>query len=196
VVVPDVVLRSPEGERTNATDRGLFWAGDLPPGESVKWNVQAPGTELRIDLDEKRTLGDKPGQLKPAPADTFVKLLAAKPPAVRLHGAMMLAYLHDARGREAAENLSDLSESDDRVRDMIVRAASPLFACNAGYKDGMLSACVVNDTENVVNNAVVQEVGPDGRRFPLAEVLPPHNGVAVHVDGFGTAAEELAIKIP
>jgi hypothetical protein len=196
-IVLTFARRNKKGERTNATDRGLFWAGDLGPADSVKWNVQAPGTELRIDLDEKRTLGDKPGQLKPAPADAFVKLLAAKPPSIRLHGALMLAYLHDPRAHEAAENLSDLSDSDDHVRDMIARATTPLYACDAAYnKDGTLSACAVNDGEAPVMDALVREVGPDGRRFPVPIPLPPHAGVAIQIDGFGTPAEELMIRTP
>ncbi len=193
-IVLTFARRNKKGERIAATDRGLFWAGDLGPAESVKWNVEAPGTELRIDLDEKRTLGAAKGQLRPASADAFVKLLAAKVPAIRLHGALMLAYLHDPRAREAAENLSGLSDADETTRDMIARASAPFFACRTTYDAGAIAGCAVNEGESSLENGILREVGPDGRKVPLSLAVPPHTGVSFRVDGFGPPAEEIQVE--
>jgi hypothetical protein len=193
-VVITFARRNKKNERVGATDRGFFWAGELAPAQSVKWNVSAPGTEYRIDLDEKRVLGDGAGMVAPAPADAFVRLLAAKQPVVRLHAALMLAYLHDPRARDAVDNVGELSDSDERIREMIARASAPIIVCNAKYADDSLTACIANDGEAAADRIDLVEVGPEGRRFPIADSVPPHAGIVARVPGFGSPAEELTVK--
>jgi hypothetical protein len=184
--------RNKRNERTNVTDRGLFWEGELGPGRSVKWSVEAPGSEVRIDVDERRKLGEVP----PAPADAFVKLLGARQPSVRLHAAVMLAYLGDERAHEAASNLGDLSEADENIRRMALRASEPLRACDVKARPaGGLELCAANTGTTDVSKLAVEEVTPEGagRRALVGEALPAGQGRRLVVDGFGDLPEEVRL---
>jgi len=188
-IVITFARRNERGERVGATDRGLFWEGELMPARSVKWSVKGPGTELKIEMGEQRMLGELPV----APADGFAKLLRARQPAVRLHAAMMLAYLGDPRAKEAALALPAMSATDEATRARILRAAGPLFVCDARYDKGDLSACVFNASEAPVVDPSIGEAteGEPLRKSPLQVTIPPHAGAPVTVPGFGGEAEEL-----
>ncbi len=191
-VVLTFARRNKRGERTNVTDRGLFWEGELGPGRSVKWNVEAPGSEVRIDVDERRKLGDVPA----APADAFVKLLGARQPSVRLHAAVMLAYLGDGRARDAATGLSDLSDADERVRQMVLRASAPLRVCDLKAPEkGALEACLDNTSDHDEPELDLVEIAPEGggRRVSFGEPLAASTGRRVRFGGFGELPEELSL---
>lgn len=192
-VVVTFARRNKQGERVGATDRGLYSA-NLRPGKSMKWSVSGPGTEYKIEITEKRTLGAAKGQLAPAPPDAFVTLLGAKQPPVRLHAALMLAYLHDARARDAADALGDLTESDDAVRQMVLRATEPLSLCDARVSEDALDACVTNGGGSATPPLEIFEVGPEGRAFPIGVGLAPGAGARIHVDGFAPRAAELGVR--
>lgn len=185
--------RNAQGERGNVTDRGLFWEGELGPGKSAKWSVEAPGTEYRIDLDEKRTLAE----VKPAPADAFAALLSSRRAPVRLHAALMLAYLSDPRAKEAATQLSDLSESDEAVRAAILRASEPLAVCDVKWSGGSsVSACVANRGDAEAKNVTLVEADPrgNGRRAALGVSIGAKSGKRVVAPDFGPEAEELEAR--
>ncbi|NUR75187.1 MAG: hypothetical protein HOQ28_02730 [Thermoleophilia bacterium] len=183
-IVVTFARRNSKGERIGATDRGLFWEGELGPARSVKWSVSGPGTELKIEMDEQRMLGK---DASPASADEFARLLRARQSAVRLHAAMMLAYLGDPRAVDAAKSLHDLSETDALTQARIVRAASPIRLCDVSFTEaGSMSACAFNGTDAPVDGATIVEVG---------ETLPPKAGKKVTAPSFGPEAEELTIQV-
>lgn len=192
-IVVTFARRNKKGDRVGATDRGLY-AQSLAPGKSMKWSVSGPGTEYKVEISEKRVLGSAKGELAPAPPAAFVSLLGAKQPPVRLHAALMLAFLRDARARDAAENLSDLSDSDDAVRQMVVRATEPLSICDVVISDAGLDACVTNGTDAKTKPLEVFEVGAGGRGFPLGIGVGPHAGARIHIDGFDARAAELGVR--
>ena len=134
--------RNKAGRRVGAVDRGLFWGGLLAPGHAVKWHVRAPGSEMRIDASVTGTLDD--AGLEPAPAAAFAELTRSRYRAVRAHAALMLAYLHDPRGREAALALDGRTPEDRLLLARIARAASPVIACDAKIEDDRLGICVFN----------------------------------------------------
>jgi hypothetical protein len=184
--------RDAKGERRGVTDRGLFWEGELGPGRSVKWGVKAPGTEVRIDVPEKRLLGD----VAAAPQDAFKKLLGARQPLVRLHAATMLAYLGDASAVEAAKGLGDLSEADEITRARITRALAPVRVCDVASNEGALTVCVHNTSSEVARDVVLTEVAPPGmgRRRTLDEPVLAKSGLRVTLPGYGDAPEELVVE--
>jgi hypothetical protein len=190
-IVLTFARRNARGERVGVTDRGLFWEGELRPARSVKWTVRAPGTELRIDVDERRSLDE----LGVAPADAFERLLKARYPAVRLHAATMLAWHGDARARAAAEGLTELGPAQEVVRAQLLRASADVAVCDVTQHAEDLSACVYNRGDRPAERLELVEVAPDGgRRVPLALSLSPAQGRRVSVAGFGLPAEELEAR--
>jgi hypothetical protein len=181
--------RDDRGERVGVTDRGLFWEGALRPGRSVKWTVKAPGTEVRIDADEQRTLA----QVAPADGDAFFGLLRARQASVRLHGATMLAYVGDPRAEGAARSLDGLAAAQEPVRDMVVRAASAVRVCAVKAKGDALEACVYNTTDEPLSRPTLTEPSPGGRRVDLADDVPAHEGLRASFPGFGPAPQELVV---
>jgi hypothetical protein len=130
--------RAADGRRMAIMERGLSWAGELRPADSVKWRVEAEGTELRMDT----RFADKLGTSATADAAAFRALLGARLPAVRVHAAMMLAYLGDPRAREAADALGSLDGMAAQARAELVRTFEPLRACDPRPGPGALSVCV------------------------------------------------------
>jgi len=193
-VVLTFARRNEKNERVGATDRGLFWEGLLGPAKSVKWGVKAPGTELRVDIDEKRLLGAVP----PAPAGGFETLLKAKQPAVRLHAAMMLAYLGDSRAEQAVRSLGELTGESGEIQARILRALRPLKVCDVKFDKGALEACAYNGTEAPISNAKLSEYAPEGggRSGGVGEPIPKQSGLRVTVPSFGGEAEELELTVP
>ena len=188
-VVLTFARRNEKNERVGATDRGLFWEGLLGPAKSVKWNVKAPGTELRVDMDEKRMLTAVP----PASADGFEKLLRAKQPAVRLHAAMMLAYLGDPRAEEAVRGLGVLTGDAALTQERILRTLRPLKVCDVKFEQEGMQACAFNGTAEAVKSASIVESGPDGRTVDIGEPIPAKTGLVVSAPKFGGEAEELEL---
>ncbi len=191
-VILTFARRDVRGRRVGVRDRGLFWEGELDAGRSVKWGVRAPGTEVRIDVDEKRLLGE----VAPAPASSYQRLLGARQPLVRLHAATMLAYLGDPGAAEAARGLGELPPADELTRQRILRAVAPVRACDVHVEGGNLGVCVHNATSALVREATVVEVAPDGRgrRRSVGEPLPPGAGIRLTFDAFGEAPEELVVE--
>ncbi|HTJ83519.1 MAG TPA: hypothetical protein VL400_17485 [Polyangiaceae bacterium] len=186
--------RNKAGERTNVTDRGLFWEGELGPARSVKWSVKAPGSEVKIDVSDARLLD---GKVAPAPAEGFRRLLGSAKPPIRLHAATMLAWLGDPGALEAARGLAGLGAAEEVVKERIVRAASPLRTCDVSVDDaGTLSACVFNAGKADAAKLRLVEVAPEGagRHVDAVESLEAGTGERVRVAGFGGPVEELAVE--
>jgi len=174
--------RNADGERVGATDRGLFWEGALGPGRAVKWQVKAPGTELRIDGPDTPdgTGGSLLRDTAIAPADRFFLLTRARQRVVRLHGVMMLAYLGDPRAHDAAMGLSGLSVDEESVRDAVVRASGALKVCGPEGEGTDYSVCVFNGASTPREGLVVREfVDAGAREGAISGAIPVHEGVRV-----------------
>jgi hypothetical protein len=184
--------RSASGQRVGAVDRGLFWSGVLAPGAAVKWKVKAPGSEMRVDASVTGTL-DK-ARLDPAPADAFFHLTSSRFRAVRVHGALMLAYLRDPRAESAARALSATSAADELLIGRIRRAAAPVFACDVRRAEGKLEACVLNGSSQPRSGLAVREVlaaGKEARAVPIPLTIPVHEGRRVHLEVPADLGEDL-----
>jgi hypothetical protein len=187
--------RNEKGDRVGVTDRGLFFEGELAPARSVKWSVKAPGSEVKIDVSDARLLGDG---VAAAPAEGYVRLLRASKPAVRLHAAMMLAWLGDPGAADAARALGDLGEAEEAMRQRILRAAQPLRVCDVAVDDaGRLTACAFNAGTEIASSLRLSEVAPEGagRSADVPGPIAPGEGARVEVPAFGGPAEELTLDV-
>ncbi len=130
VLTVDFLLGGGEGRKPRVLDtKDLFWEGRLGPGKAVKWRVKGRGDDYRVKSFVTGMIGD-PG-VKPAPADVFFELsTTAHTPAVRVHGAKMLAWLGDHRVAQALEKLRRDNRDDFvDVLDQIAEASRPLRVC-------------------------------------------------------------------
>ncbi len=185
--------RSPAGRRVGAVDRGLFWGGVLAPGAAVKWRVSAPGSEMLVDASVTGTL--EKARSQPAPADAFFRLLSSRFRAVRVHGALMLAYLRDPRADEAVRALGSQSAADEALLGRIRRAAAPVIACDVRRAAGKVEACVFNASSRPRGGLILRDVVPAGtpaRGAPVEVPVPVHEGRRVTLDvpeGLGDEVE-------
>ena len=186
--------RNKAGRRVGAVDRGLFWEGVLAPGRAVKWHVRAPGSEMRVDASVTGTLDD--AGVDPAPAVAFAELTRSRYRAVRAHGALMLAYLHDPRGREAALALDGRTPEDRALLAKIARAGLPVVACDAKVAEGRLGICVFNGGTAARGDLELRGLPGLAPRIPIAGVLAVHEGVRIEVPFEGTAPEEWGVAAP
>jgi hypothetical protein len=191
--------RNGAGRRVGAVDRGLFWDGVLAPGHAAKWNVRAPGSELRVDADVTGTLAK--AHLDPAPADAFFSLTSSRFRAVRLHGAAMLAYLRDPRAAVVARALSAESAGDAVMVARIRRAAAPVIACALRREGEQLSACIFNGASQVKKGLLLREVtasqgAPEARSIELDGAIPIHDGIRMKLSIPADLSEDVAVVDP
>jgi hypothetical protein len=186
--------RNKGGRRVGATDRGLFWEGALAPATAVKWKVRAPGSEMRTDVGVTGTLAE--ANLDPAPADAFFALTSARVRAVRVHGAVMLAYLRDPRAAEVVRALSSRGSGDEARIARVRRAAAPVIACDVRREGDKLSACVWNGASRPMHGlslrAASAEEGAEHaepRTLPIEPTVPVHEGLRLRFDVGESMAE-------
>jgi hypothetical protein len=118
-----------EGKRrAQVASRPLFFEGPLLPGQAIKWSTDAEGTAVEVQAPALGSLGSEGEAL--APTDRFAALLEANNRPVRMHGAMMLAYLGDPRAREGILKLREaLREDEAPYLDRLLAATSDLRVC-------------------------------------------------------------------
>jgi hypothetical protein len=189
---------------TSVESRTVFFEGPLMPGKAIKWHVEERGTTFKIHpptsngLIVDETIG--PLGEGAASATSFAELLTANNRAVRLHGAMMLAYLGDKRARPGVVDLGEaLRDSEGAYLRRILEATSDQIACQITLgktNPAALRACIYNQAAAPAENPVVtlrlldsivsskDPVGPSPqilgeRSLPLAVKLEPATGVLV-----------------
>jgi hypothetical protein len=138
-----------EPVRRHESNRALYYEGPLLPGKAIKWTVAAEGSSFEI---ENPIVGDiGPGGDGAAPIDRFAELLDANNRPVRLHGAMMLTYLGDARAKEAVLALRDaLREDEAPYLRRLLEALSDVRVCQLtlpSSPSAAFQACVYNATK-------------------------------------------------
>lgn len=167
----------PSNERHFSKHRVLYFEGPLVPGQAIKWSTEARGVEFELDNPVAGDLG--PNGEGAAPRDAIAELLDAIHRPVRLHGAMMLAYLGDPRAREGALKLQDAlrDEEADYLR-RVLAALADVRPCSLSVSGSgnvrSVDACVFNASSEpksglaVKLNALEEEVS---HSHPTAE--PP-----------------------
>lgn len=172
------------GRRTGITERGLFREGLLRPGHAVKWHVEAPGTEVKV---EPGVVGPLEGAA--APPEAFFALTRARYRSVRIHAAMMLAYLRDPRAIEALRDLGAPAAAEERTFARIRRAAGEVIVCDAVAEGERLRACVFNAGVVARRGAALRELVGDAdpsqgaapRSWSIEATLPVHEGIQLEV---------------
>ena len=176
--------RDAQNRRRAITERGLHWPGQLAPGRAVKWRVRASGTELRVDTRIAADLGQP---VPVAEADVFYALREARLDAVRVHAAMMLAYLGDDRARDVLATLEDVDSRLRPARDSVQLTFAPLVACDRRELGPVIHACVVNRTRELLRAVTVMETGvrSDGAppaRWRIEDMFLAQTGLMVRID--------------
>ncbi len=146
----------PSSKLVSVSTRAVYFQGPLHPGEAIKWHVDAEGMTFRLhpaaengnpitgNLDEH---GDNA-----ASTNSIARLLKAHNRPVRLHGAMLLAYLRDPRSREAAVELGDsMRESESSYLRRLMEAMGEIRTCQVQVSTSgahrRVFACVFNTAD-------------------------------------------------
>lgn len=137
----------PSNRRYEVAQRALFFEGPLNAAQAIKWSVEARGTSLEVESQDQSSIVS-PGA-DTAPANFVADLLHANHRPVRLHGAMLLAFLGDPRARQAAMDLRDALRDDEEPYLMrLLRATDDLRICDLRVEgEGQLrtaTGCVFN----------------------------------------------------
>lgn len=173
-------FRDESGRRQGLRERGLHWEANLGPGETVKWRVEAPGTELKIETRHNAKLET----VGVAPADAFVSLSKARLPVVRLHGAMMLAMLRDPRAAALGAAAGEVPPAGAKARAELMRTLSPLAICDIVVSEGGgFDACVQNGTGSLYRSLTIGATDGEGGtlRHVVRDFFHPREGLRVHV---------------
>jgi hypothetical protein len=146
----------PSSKLTSVSTRAVYFEGPLRPGEAIKWHVDAEGTTFRIHPAAEHgkpitgTL-DERGETA-ASSNAVARLLKAHNRPVRLHGAMLLAYLRDPRARDAAVELGDsLRETESSYLRRLMETLSEVRTCQVQVSTSgahrRVIACVHNTSD-------------------------------------------------
>jgi hypothetical protein len=172
--------RDAQGQRRHLIERGLHWPGELGPGASVKWRIEAHGTELKVDTKLEGKVGE--AGLLAAGADAFVRLGDARLEVVRVHGAVMLAYLGDERAPQIVQALGHLNERGELAKAAIVDAFEPLKLCDVQSSRGGVSACLFNGSDALERKLVVTELGvASPRSWTVEDLFAPGHGLTIEL---------------
>lgn len=171
-----VVDATPEHRRSPGDHRAVYYQGPLAPGEAIKWAVEARGSAFEL-------LNPIAGSISPngegaATPDAVMALLKANNRAVRLHGAMLLAYLGDPRAHKAASDLREaLREDEAPFLDRILKATGPLRVCQLRVEGAsnprQVQACVYNASKELRENVGFKLRALAGKVHPETPVAPP-----------------------
>jgi hypothetical protein len=168
----------PSNKRYASAHRPLYFEGPLSPGQAIKWSVEGRGTEFEVQNPVPGAIGSAGDDA--APTNLLAELLHANNRPVRLHGAMMLAYLGDPRAREATLELREaLREAESPYLSRVLQALAPVKVCNLVVRpasDGRrrVEACMYNDSDEPRRDLGLELRGLDGHvsyRDPVG--VPP-----------------------
>lgn len=164
--------------RSEVSSRPLFFEGPLLPGQAIKWNTEGEGTEFEIQAPALGSLA--PEGEDAAPANAFADLLAANNRPVRLHGAMMLAFLGDPRAREGMLALREaLREDEAPYLDRLLAAIGETRVCRLAVRDEggkqKASGCLYNSSNEPKRDLGIKLRGLDGPVLASDPVGMPPN---------------------
>ena len=149
----------PSSKTYEVANRPLYFEGPLVPGQAIKWTVDARGTTFRLEHNYTDTLD--PGGTNAAPTNLLAELLHAIHRPVRLHGAMVLAYLGDPRARPGVLHLRDaLREDEAPYLQRLLRATADLRVCQLQVTGAgttrQVNACVFNASQEPKKNVGIR----------------------------------------
>ncbi|MBN1608060.1 MAG: hypothetical protein JW940_15610 [Polyangiaceae bacterium] len=195
----------PSSKLYSVANRPLYYAGPLGPGKAIKWSVEAEGTHFKVHPPaagpRKELLTDSIGAQgeRAAPTNLLADLLNANHRPVRLHGAMLLAFLGDPRALEAAQELRRaLREEEATYLRRLFEALGEVRACELSVAaTGQVSLCVYNSSRKsrsglgvalrALDAAVTHRdpVGPppqvlDEHKWPVPGELGAESGVRLN----------------
>ncbi len=173
----------PSSKRYSVAARSVYFEGPLTPGQAIKWTVEARGTTYEIKNPIEGHLGVH-GE-GAAPTNLLAELLNANHRPVRLHGAMMLAFLGDPRAREAALVLREaLREDEAPYLERLIAATGDIRACQLTVSDtGMqrtVSACVFNAAREAKSGLALRVRALDS---PVTHLRPVESPALVLAEG-------------
>lgn len=199
--------KQPWSKPVNVSVRAVFQKL-LVSGAAVKWHVDAEGETIRIRAPTSRGAllegsvhHDGDGA---APTSAIAELLEARSVPVKLHGAMLLAFLSDARAKESITHLlGSVGDAEKVYLLRLIEAVGDLKTCRVGIAtEGpkrRLSACITNPSDNAVSTVDITFRAldkPSDLRAPqdpapevlmewalsLPGALTSHGGVEVRAD--------------
>jgi len=137
----------PSSKRYSIAVRPLFYEGPLLPGQAIKWDVEARGTEFDVHNALAGNVG-LDGE-NAAPTNLLAELLHAHNRPVRMHGAMLLSFFGDPRAKDAILELREaLREDEAPYLDRLLQAVAPIHVCALKVSEfgdsRTASACVFN----------------------------------------------------
>ena len=148
--------KQPWSKPVNVSVRAVY-RKSLVSGAAVKWHVEAEGETIRIRAPQSRgaliegTVNhDGEGA---APTSAIAELLDARNVPVRLHGAMMLAFLSDSHAAEAITKMqASVGDAEKVYLNRLVETIGELRTCRVGIAtEGprrRLTACIINTTND------------------------------------------------
>jgi hypothetical protein len=160
--------------RELVSNRPLYYEGPLMPGQAIKWGVEAEGTEFEVQNPILGTLGDEGEDA--APADRVATLLQANHRPVRLHGALLLTYLGDARAKDALVRLREAMRDDEApYLTRLIDATREVRVCRLRPEStGKVTGCLHNTSNEAKKDLGVKVralAAPPDHERPTAE--PP-----------------------
>ncbi len=165
-----------DGKRSLGDHRAVYYQGPLGPGEAIKWAIEAEGTVFELLNPIEGTIA--PNGEGAAPPNAIAELLKANNRSVRLHGAMLLAYLGDPRAHKAASDLREaLREDEAPYLDRLLKATQPLRVCqlqvvgNGSPRE--VQACIYNASKELKENVGVKLRALSSSVHPENPVAPP-----------------------
>jgi hypothetical protein len=164
--------------RSQVASRPLFFEGPLLPGQAIKWGTDAEGTEVEVQAPAFGSLAGEADSA--APSDRFAELLDANHRPVRLHAAMMLAYLGDARAKEGILKLREaLREDEAPYLNRLLQAISDVRVCRLNVREdtngGEVQGCLFNTQGEPRRDLGVKLRGLDAAVAPGDPVGMPPN---------------------
>ena len=192
----------PSNKRYSTAIRPLFFEGPLLPGQAIKWDVEARGSEFDVHNPLTGDVGVE-GE-NAAPTNLIAELLHAHNRPVRMHGAMLLSFFGDPRAKDAILELREaLREDEAPYLDRLLQAVSALHVCSlkvSEYGDSRsASACVFNAGKEPQQNLGLRLRALDGgalsenpsgappsvlaeATIPVPGTLPPDTGTRIKTD--------------
>src|SRR6478752_3905292 len=140
----------PSSKRYSTAIRPLFFEGPLLPGQAIKWDVEARGSEFDVHNALTGNVGVE-GE-NAAPTNLLAELLHAHNRPVRMHGAMLLSFFGDPRAKDAILELREaLREDEAPYLDRLLQAVAPIHVCALKVSEfgdsRTASACVFNSSK-------------------------------------------------
>ena len=189
----------PSNKRYSTATRPLFFEGPLLPGQAIKWDVEARGSELEVHSPRTGDVGA--GGENAAPTNLLADLLHAHNRPVRMHGAMLLSFFGDPRAKDAILELREaLREDEAPYLDRLLQAVSPVKVC--ALKVGELgdtrsaSACVFNSSKEPQQNLGLRLRALDGGELSEnPSGAPPTVLAEATVPVPGTLAADTGVRV-